>query len=268
MPTSGGYIHEWRSTNIYLLIVFITSLKILLGGDVEPNPGPPKYPCGECNKACTSYRGARASILCDTCDTWYHAECVGMSGTMLSLLGNTDLPWECHRCGFRCPSPSLFDSTCYSNDDSISSDSSQASSLSSSPASGPSATPPAAQKLSNIRILVINFQSILSKTCELACVIDTTKPDIIIGCETWLKPTISQGEFLPNDYVDYRKDRPDNYGGVLLGIHSSLNSHEVKVATDTEFVAAKILSGKQSIVVGSFYRPPSNDQSRIHGRTL
>ena len=108
--------------------------------------------------------------------------------------------------------------------------------------------------------MVINFQSILSKKCELACVIDTTKPDIDVGCETWLKPSINQGEFLPDDYVVYRKDRPDGYGGVLLGIHSSLNSHEIKVATDTEFVTAKILSGKQSIVVGLFYRPPSNDQ--------
>jgi len=52
-------------------------------------------------------------------------------------------------------------------------------------------------------------------------------------------------------------------GGVLLGIHSSLNSHRITVAitSDAESVAAKILSGKQSIVFGSFYRPPSNDQA-------
>jgi len=50
-------------------------------------------------------------------------------------------------------------------------------------------------------------------------------------------------------------------GGVLLGIHSLLNSHRITVASGAESVAAKILSGKQSIVFGSFYRPPSNDQA-------
>jgi len=159
--------------------------------------------------------------------------------------------------------PSLFDSTCYSNDDSASSHSSAAFSLHSSLAPRSSDTPPTARVLSNIRFLVINFQSILSKKAELAYVIDMIKPGIIIGCETWLKPLINKGEFLPDDYVVYRKNRPDGYGGVLLGIHSSLNSHEITVASDAEVVAAKILSGKQSIVVGFFYRPPSNDQANM-----
>ena len=41
-----------------------------LAGDIETNPGPrtPKYPCGECKKACTSYKGSQASILCDSCN--------------------------------------------------------------------------------------------------------------------------------------------------------------------------------------------------------
>ena len=95
--------------------------------------------------------------------------------------------------------------------------------------------------------------------------IETTKPDIIIGCETWLKPSVSQGEFLPSDYTVYRKDRPDGYGGVLLAVQTSLNSHEITITTETELVAAKILAGKQPIIFGSFYRPPSNDQTYMDG---
>jgi len=234
MSTFKDHNCEWKSTSIYLFIMVITSLNILLGGDVEPNRGPPKNPCGECGRACASYRGTKASILCDICDTWFQTDCVGMSSAMLSLLGNTDLPWECHKCGFLCPSPSLFDSTCYNNDDSASSDSWTAFSLHSSPAPRSSDTPPTARVLSNIRFLVINFQSILSKKGELAYVIDMIKPDIIIGCETLVKPSINKGEFLPDDYVVYRKDRPDGYGGVLLGIHSSLNSPEITVASNAE----------------------------------
>jgi len=65
-----------------LLAIAIASIlfgvTILLSGDVELNPGPPKYPCGECGKACTSYKGAKASILCDTCNTW-------LAGSMQSV---------------------------------------------------------------------------------------------------------------------------------------------------------------------------------------
>jgi len=68
--------------------------------------------------------------------------------------------------------------------------------------------------------------------------IETIKPDIIIGCETWLKPSVSQGEFLPSDYTVYRKDRPDGYGGVLLAVQTSLNSHEITITSETELVAA------------------------------
>ena len=247
----------------YLTVAIVVLSIILLCGDVQPHPGPPKFPCGECGRACTSYRGAKASILCDTCGSWHHADCAGLSSSMFDILGSSDLPWECCKCGLPCPSPSLFDATCDSMDDSL--NSSHTSAPGSSP--GSSFSRPSERKLCNLRILVINFQSIVSKRSELACVIESTKPDIIIGCETWLKPQISQGEFLPEDFIVYRKDRPDGYGGVLLGIHSSLNSHEVTVATETEFVAAKILAGTQSIIVASFYRPPSNDQGYMDGLT-
>jgi hypothetical protein len=36
----------------------------------------------------------------------------------------------------------------------------------------------------------INFQSIKNKKPELDILLDTTKPDVIIGTETWLDPTI------------------------------------------------------------------------------
>jgi len=245
----------------------IIGRNILTCGDIEPNPGPPKYPCGECRKACSSYRGAKASILCDTCGTWFHADCVDLSPGMLAILGGSDLPWECHICGCPKPSSSLFDSMSECSVDSINSDSYPDHHNNSPPnGSNPGSSVDRHQKLSNrnpanFRVLVVNFQSVMSKRCELACVIDTVKPDIIIGCETWLRPTINHSEFLPADYTVYRKDRSDRYGGVLLAVHSSLNSHAVEVSTDAELVAAKILAGKQSLVVCSFYRPPNNDSS-------
>ena len=61
------------------LIAFITltylcaSLFILLvsSGDIEtnPEPKPPKFSCGHCNKACCDYKEAMSSILCESCNT-------------------------------------------------------------------------------------------------------------------------------------------------------------------------------------------------------
>jgi hypothetical protein len=46
---------------------------------------------------------------------------------------------------------------------------------------------------------------------ELDILLDTTKPDVIIGTETWLDPTISSYEYFPQDqYTVYRTDRPPN----------------------------------------------------------
>ncbi len=52
-----------------------------------------------------------------------------------------------------------------------------------------------------------------------------------------------------------------------LGIHESLNSHLIDIQTESEFVAAKIINGKQPIVVASLYRQPNNDESQMQELT-
>ena len=44
-------------------------------------------------------------------------------------------------------------------------------------------------------------------------------------------------------------------------MHSSLTSHQIYLDADAEIVAAKIISGKQQIVTGAFYRTPDNNAS-------
>ena len=256
----------------------IAHKSIYLAGDVELNPGPrpPRFPCGSCQKACSSYRGAKASILCDSCETWFHSDCVGLSDLALNTLGRSDLPWECYHCGLRNFSSGIFDSTILDSsgtNSQLSCSSTSSSSSSSHPGSPLAQSSPTKRNansvpsLQNLRYLEINFQSIYSKRAEFWSLVDAVKPDVIFGCETWLKPNISKGEIFPPDYDLYRRDRKDGWGGVLLGIHSSLNSHQIDIQTNAEFVAAKIVNGNQDIIVAALYRTPVNDDNYMRELT-
>ena len=60
----------------------------------------------------------------------------------------------------------------------------------------------------SIKILNINCQSIVNKKDQLHSVIDTENPDIIVGTESWLSPSIYDSEIFPPSlgYSVYRRD--------------------------------------------------------------
>ena len=57
-----------------------------------------------------------------------------------------------------------------------------------------------------LRVLNINFQSIKRKQHIVNNIIESSKPDIVIDTETWLKPNIHNNEVFPENYNIYRKD--------------------------------------------------------------
>ena len=59
-------------------------------------------------------------------------------------------------------------------------------------------------------------------------IIESSKPDIVVGTDTWLKPNIHTNEVFPEKYNVYRKDRIDQEeGGFLLAIKKEFISDEV-----------------------------------------
>ena len=118
-----------------------------------------------------------------------------------------------------------------------------------------------------LRIISLNFQSIKNKKPELDLLLDTTKPDVIIGTETWLDSSISSSEYFPaGRYNVYRRDRPPNskgqsHGGVLIAINSEFDSTEVNsLQTDCEIVWVELtIQNSRKLLLSSFYRPQPND---------
>ena len=51
-----------------------------------------------------------------------------------------------------------------------------------------------------LKLLVINFQSVLAKRADLTNLIHEKQPDIIFRSETWLSPNINSTEFFPTGY--------------------------------------------------------------------
>ena len=116
-----------------------------------------------------------------------------------------------------------------------------------------------------LNLFMINFQSIISKRAAFLNLIDDHHPDIIFGTETWLSPTISTAEFLPANYMSFRKDRTDGYDGVLLAFRDTLNVTEYPIdnPNQCEIIACTLKHEKQEIIICSIYRPPSTNTSYL-----
>ena len=87
-------------------------LMLLISGDIEPNPGPIRHPCGICE--CPVAANHRA-ICCDSCDTWIHIKCANMSTKKYQKHQNSSCTWICFRCGMPTFSDSFFENSTISN---------------------------------------------------------------------------------------------------------------------------------------------------------
>ena len=58
--------------------------------------------------------------------------------------------------------------------------------------------------LLTLKILNVNFQSMVNKVADLHCLVETKRPDVIIGTESWLSPDIKNSEIFPQGYTPYK----------------------------------------------------------------
>ena len=94
-----------------LTLFYLCVLLILLGNNTESNPGPVSSDlCGTCNLA-VKWHPDRG-VFCEDCNTWFHAECQGMSSfTYQYHCDHSNEPWQCTNCGVFHFNPTFFDHT-------------------------------------------------------------------------------------------------------------------------------------------------------------
>ena len=105
----------------------------------------------------------------------------------------------------------------------------------------------------------MNCQSIKNKKAELHTIIDSAKPNIILGNESWLTFEIKNSEIFPDSFDAVRKDRAsDAHGVVFIAFkHDLLCTETPELDTNCEIVWCKLnIIGCRALYLGSFYRPP------------
>ena len=116
-----------------------------------------------------------------------------------------------------------------------------------------------------LKVLTINFQSLRAKREAFWNLVDSNKPDVILGCETWLRLIITTQEVMPPGYVTYRNDRSDVYGRVVVAVKNILISSEADIETKSELIAVQIEGeGKLFLIVATIYRSPNRNIDYMH----
>ncbi|XP_076448236.1 uncharacterized protein LOC143284959 [Babylonia areolata] len=212
--------------------------------------------------------------MCDELCSWFHAKCQDIGSGSYDLLGKSDVTWHCVVCANASYSTIAFDlhgvgtTHLCEISDSRHSDTSNCSNINSPFKPLHTSTPSRASKQDKhsrrpLRFLNVNCYSIVGKVAEFSNLVQATRPDIIVGTESWLNQSHSNAEIFPRGFNIYRIDRPpgewdkENAGGVFILVSENLTSHEMpELSAGYENLWVEIkMKGRCTLLVCCFYHP-------------
>lgn len=125
--------------------------------------------------------------------------------------------------------------------------------------------------MGQLYIAQLNVQSIKPKLLELRQDIAEHGYDVVVLCETWLKPSTDNRLIPVPGYQLLRRDRADGrgYGGVAVLVKDSFSAtvmegpDQVTAGSKLESLWVRIRAGQQKVVLCSLYRPPIQTQARV-----
>ena len=174
--------------------------------------------------------------------------------------------WSCLKCGLPNFSTTFFETSesSFELSNSFSALDTSQSPLTSTPAKKLSRAFAKKQTPRKLKVLNINFQSVVNKVQEFHCLLDTENPDIVVGTESWLSPDIASSEIFPEGYHSFRADRKSKSkrsGGVFILVRNSLIcTEQPQFQTNCEILWVKIeISGSRPLFVGAYYRRVEDD---------
>lgn len=282
--------------NITLLLLIL-----LQAGDIETNPGPrckqaTVFPCGLCEISVT---WTCEGVCCDGCNIWHHKSCIELCTEDYELLQRSNVQWICCKCEsinvtsftyhtYELDSSNYYEPLTYPESlmDSFTSTTAFSPIKTSSPKSHQNVSGIPSRHSStnettgmynisnkkNLRILTVNCRSIRDKKAEFHAILNYTKPDIVLGTESWLKgikpgknatkDAIKSSEIFPDNYTVYRNDRGTLGGGVFIMVKKdiiSIEKTELVTNCEIEWVRIKLKNNKD-LLIGCFYMPHRNNK--------
>ena len=247
--------------------------QILLSGDIHSHPGPrtPKsttpstasgkkprkvsFPCTVCDGGVTK---ASKAVSCDICERWTHVRCspsLSLAAYDRCVKGEGELAFVCDQCSFS--------SLPFAGELLVDSDNSTLPSAPSSsiPTAVPPPTPPQSLSSKGLHFVHANVRSLLPKLPEIRLFLSRTRAAVFAASETWLDPTVNDGEIQIPGFNVLRRDRNRNGGGVALFIRNGIafNPRPDLAVDDLEATWVELLPPKsKGILVCSIYRPPGD----------
>ena len=128
-------------------------------------------------------------------------------------------------------------------------------------------TSPSRQKKRKLKVISLNCNGLKgsAKKLEFHALIDLHQPDVILGCESKLDPTIPSYSVFPNTYEIFRKDQSLFGGGIFIAVRNDLIAvEEGRLDVDSEIITVSVQFEKsKKFFVSSYYRPPSADRDTL-----
>lgn len=102
--------------------------------------------------------------------------------------------------------------------------------------------------------------------------IESTKPDVILGTETWLSDKICTAEVFPTElgYDVIRRGREgDAHGGVLIAAKTDLSLNNLLNSKDFDFISGSISTApRKKLIEPCLYRPPNRQDQEATDKAI
>ena len=226
---------------------------LILSGDISLNPGPAKFPCGQCYRPVAKTHRA---VLCEACCLWFHIKCENISASDYIELDKSDDPWTCKQCSNFHFTESFFE------DQNISFCSN--SEVNSSTSTAPEEIFDDLLKLKkkNPKKFIcayLNINSLRHKFASIHDLLSKNIVDLLFIAETKLDNTFVDAQFMVDNYLLWRADRNEHGGGVAAYLRSDI-AGERKCDYEfqkTESITIEVKLNNIKWLFSGAYKPPS-----------